>query len=495
MAGPRRDIASLGGTWSDTMLWYARAVGEMRGRPFADRTSWVYLGSLHGVDPQEWINQGLLPDPIPSPPPDPLPDRFQQCQHAGWFFLPWHRGYLFAMEAILADWITAQGGPADWALPYWNYLDDTNPSARDIPQEFLDATLPDGSPNPLSQAPRGPAIALGPQPWIGRDITLASQTTETVYTAIPGTLGYGGPISGYAQFGNSGGANESNPHNLVHVMVGGDSSAAPVGWMFDPNFAALDPIFWVHHCNVDRLWEAWMSDPSHTMELGAAWKNGPFPTQFTMPNTSGALWIFVPEETLPGEALAPSYDNLHTGTGISTTVPAGRGGAIGMAASPTSPAGPPRANLLGASSGALTVTSTQTKTRIQMASAGSAPAVGLAGAAPAGAARFYLNVEGVKGTAPTAVVNVVLTETGADPSASGSEATVSMVLFGLANATEVAGPHGGSGLSATEEITDIVAALQVNSPEEIEAHVTLPETASGLEVTIERISIYERRDG
>ncbi|MEM1004162.1 MAG: tyrosinase family protein [Pseudomonadota bacterium] len=495
MAGLRKDIASLGGAWSSTMLWYARAVGALRARPFSDRTSWVYLGSLHGIDPQGWINQGLVPDPIPLPPPDPLQDRFQQCQHAGWFFLPWHRGYLFAMEAILADWIADQGGPSDWALPYWNYLDSTNPNARDIPQEFLDATLPDGTPNPLSQALRGPATRLGPQLWIGRDISLAAQTSETVYTAIPGTLGYGGPISGYAQFGNSAGANEGNPHNLVHVMVGGDTSPQPAGWMFDPNFAALDPIFWVHHCNVDRLWEAWMSDPSHNMELGAAWKNGPFPTQFTMPDTSGALWIFVPEDTLPGATLAPSYDNLHSGTDILPPAPAGGGGATPMAAAPTG-TGQQRANLLGANSGALTVTSAETRTRIRMASTGPATALGMAAAAPAANARYYLNIEGAKGTAPTAIVNVVLTGPDGDPGAAGAEATtVSVALFGLANATESSGSHGGSGLSATEDVTDIVRTLQATSPDEIEAHVTLPETASGQEITIERISIYTRQDG
>jgi tyrosinase len=34
-------------------------------------------------------------------------------------------------------------------------------------------------------------------------------------------------------------------------MIGGD------GWMSDPDKAALDPIFWLHHANIDRLWAAW----------------------------------------------------------------------------------------------------------------------------------------------------------------------------------------------------------------------------------------------
>jgi tyrosinase len=38
-------------------------------------------------------------------------------------------------------------------------------------------------------------------------------------------------------------------HNLVHVWIGGSMLPAS-----SPN----DPVFWVHHCNTDRLWYQWM---------------------------------------------------------------------------------------------------------------------------------------------------------------------------------------------------------------------------------------------
>ena len=63
------------------------------------------------------------------------------------------------------------GGPADWALPYWNYLNSADPHAGKIPQEFLDPTLPGGGANPLADARRGPATQLGPQTWVPTDIT------------------------------------------------------------------------------------------------------------------------------------------------------------------------------------------------------------------------------------------------------------------------------------------------------------------------------------
>src|SRR5262249_55065661 len=45
---------------------------------------------------------------------------------------------------------------------------------------------------------------------------------------------------------------ESQPHDVIHVAVGGS------GWMSDPDMAARDPIFWLHHCNIDRLWTHWI---------------------------------------------------------------------------------------------------------------------------------------------------------------------------------------------------------------------------------------------
>jgi tyrosinase len=38
-------------------------------------------------------------------------------------------------------------------------------------------------------------------------------------------------------------------HDNVHVWVGGTMSEVPV--------AAFDPLFWAHHCMVDRLWYLW----------------------------------------------------------------------------------------------------------------------------------------------------------------------------------------------------------------------------------------------
>ncbi len=484
MAGVRADIAKLGGPWSDTMLWYARAVGELRTRPLNDRTSWSYLAAIHGIDLQGWLDQGILgirPSTPATPSPREMRALFNQCQHAGWFFLPWHRGYLHAFEAILADWITSQGGPSDWALPYWNYLNAADPNARKIPQEFLDPTLPDGSINSLSEALRGPAVQLGRQPWIDADITLDAQANNT-YTAIVGTLGYGGSVSGFAQQSDGTGANEMNPHNFVHVMVGGGRTGDPQGWMWDPNFAALDPIFWAHHCNIDRLWAAWMTHPANSQEVSAPWKNGPFPRQFRMPDPSGGLAVFVPGDTLPGARLEPKYDNLVDGTGI---VPPTPGGPAVVAATPPIARA---SSLAGANEGSIDVGSSSVRSRIAMvARPASVGAVG--------GERVYLNLEGVKGSGASGVLSVTLTVPGGNPANADPSETKTFAFFGLANATSAAGPHAGSGVSATVDITDVARRLQADGPlGEIEAHVAQPGGAGGT-ITVDRISIYVASGG
>ena len=84
MAGTRKDIASLG-TWSDEMIWYALAVAELRNRTFDNRTSWTFLGAIHGINPQGWVNQQLIDPNGPLPTQADFNNFFNQCQHAGWF--------------------------------------------------------------------------------------------------------------------------------------------------------------------------------------------------------------------------------------------------------------------------------------------------------------------------------------------------------------------------------------------------------------------------
>ena len=42
---------------------------------------------------------------------------------------------------------------------------------------------------------------------------------------------------------------DQNPHFFTHIALGGDMA----------DFATVggDPLFYLHHCNLDRIWESW----------------------------------------------------------------------------------------------------------------------------------------------------------------------------------------------------------------------------------------------
>jgi hypothetical protein len=46
----------------------------------------------------------------------------------------------------------------------------------------------------------------------------------------------------------------------------------------------LDPLFWIHHCNIDRLWETWRAMPGHANPTVAAFAN----TSFSFPDPDPA---------------------------------------------------------------------------------------------------------------------------------------------------------------------------------------------------------------
>ena len=49
----RQDVWKLSDAdpWHPTLLWYARAVGEMQRRAVTDPTSWRYQGAIHEHNP------------------------------------------------------------------------------------------------------------------------------------------------------------------------------------------------------------------------------------------------------------------------------------------------------------------------------------------------------------------------------------------------------------------------------------------------------------
>jgi tyrosinase len=172
--------------------------------------------------------------PKSNPPPDMLAV-WDQCKHGESYFQPWHRGFLHFFEMQLR---AASGNPA-LTLPYWDYY--KNPK---LPEIFTAPTLSDGSANPLYWPNRTGTVIQGLN-------FLAFADTVTTFPWGPGET-----------FED---LSEKNPHNRVHNQVGGSMGDVPT--------APADPIFWIHHCNIDRLWSAWVATGKGRKmpEPGALW--------------------------------------------------------------------------------------------------------------------------------------------------------------------------------------------------------------------------------
>ena len=150
MTVTRMNLWRLGNDWNPTMLWYAQAVRDLQKRPITDATSWTYLAAMHGFDRELWQGYGYIEATTPLPPAAARRRDWDQCQHQSGYFLPWHRGYLAAFEAIVRASIVKQGGPTTWALPYWDYNEAGNAKARTLPLALTVAKMPDGTDNPLA---------------------------------------------------------------------------------------------------------------------------------------------------------------------------------------------------------------------------------------------------------------------------------------------------------------------------------------------------------
>lgn len=138
------------------------------------------------------------------------------CPHGIPYFLAWHRGFLYYFERQLR----LVSGDSQLVLPYWDYY--TNPN---IPSEFTSATA--GNPLWASRVNTNVRNALTLAPF---SPTLTNFPRGMVRAFEPSI--------------------ESAPHNPVHDIIG--------GWMTTME-SPVDPIFWLHHANIDRLWVAWVA--------------------------------------------------------------------------------------------------------------------------------------------------------------------------------------------------------------------------------------------
>ena len=468
MADPliRRDAWDLedeGETWHPIVLAYALAIREMQGRDAEDPTSWEYQAAVHGVA------SGRPPD-----------DFRNQCQHNTWFFLPWHRMYLAWFERIVRAAVQAHADIPDdvkenWALPYWNY-DRGGPTAT-LPTAFREQQLDDGSDNPLFTPQRDPFMNDGGAlSDFAISAQLAMEEEDFAHPATPGMApGFGGPITGWHHFGEGrtpAGALESTPHNDIHGEVGGNG-----GLMSVVATAPLDPIFWLHHANVDRLWGDWLA------QLG---RENPTDTDWT-----DLVFHFHDEEGTPVESTAGAvlrtedlgyvYDLIPTPE-LVVGLESRRGAMPGQPL----PDHPPE--LVGATEEKVELTGGDASVAFSVAQPSGPAGAAMESTGKATPSRVYLNIEDVEGDEnPGASYAVQL----------NGHHVGNVSFFGIELAQNVESDHtGGRGLRFAFDITGLVERLTEEGswdPQQVQVTFSPLRATAGLSapsVRIGRVGIY-----
>ena len=243
---------------------YARAVEIMKTLPVYDTHSWYWWWNTHwikGYPAFLWdYSRQKKTEVIAALPAEYRKDAeavWDGCQsHARnpanleqfeqWYFLPWHRLMLYQFEGVIREVLHDES----FTLPYWNPVTG-NPDDLVVPAVFRDpgTTLYNGTRWPWVNG--GERIDILYIDWIGFDAL-----NQTFYIDSPnGNLGFNPQL-------------DRNPHFFTHLALGGD--------MAEFSTVGGDPMFYLHHANIDRLWESWNRIPGRSNPTDPKYLNRTF---------------------------------------------------------------------------------------------------------------------------------------------------------------------------------------------------------------------------
>ncbi len=211
----------------------------------------------------------MIPTTFPYEPKDA---NYRNGAHRGPAFLPWHREFLMQVEADLRT------VDSSISIPYWDWTADAaldDPTSAPVWGEDLMGGNGVESDNwrvatgpfayskgnwPIPEHHDGPALRRrfgGTLPTLptAEDLTLAMRESfydTPNFNSGPFTVGFRNRLEGWVtQRGDSRVKTPgSQLHNRVHLWVGG--SMEP---MTSPN----DPVFFLHHCFIDKVWADWQA--------------------------------------------------------------------------------------------------------------------------------------------------------------------------------------------------------------------------------------------
>jgi tyrosinase len=210
------------------------------------------------------------------------------CPHGIAYFLGWHRGYLYHFERQLR----VVSGDAYLNLPYWDYYTDPN-----LPVEFTDTRA--GNPLYVERLNTNVSAALSMEPFSPLLVNFMRGAKRAYEPSF-----------------------ENAPHNTLHNLIGG---------VMPTMQSPIDPIFWLHHANVDRLWAAWVAAGGGRAEpaISNVYWSGSYSYTPTLTmartqtwDTRASLGYYYQNETLPAALPAQAQSVLQSQAFKSPSAPA-----------------------------------------------------------------------------------------------------------------------------------------------------------------------------
>ena len=262
----------------------------------------------------------------------------------------------------------------------------------------------------------------------------------------------------------------------MHVDVGGFpyhilvvNGPPSYGLMADPGTAALDPIFYLHHSNIDRMWAEWNAY-GNSNPTAKNWLDGPAASGergFVMPMPDRSPWVYTPADVNSLSQLDYAYEDLPVAVPVQPAAavltrrlnllraaPAAIAEGGGMDSQVDS-------ELLGAHDGALPIKSSGARATVRLdTDVRRKVSASLAAASETALPdHVYLHLENVRGTRDAHKLSVYVNE----------HVAGTVALFGLRRASSKDGQHGGEGLDFVLNITNIIDTLHLDDALDVDS--------------------------
>ncbi|KAL6703737.1 hypothetical protein ACN47E_009118 [Coniothyrium glycines] len=272
----RREVRDLHENHTDQWNLYMLALEKLHWVNQDDPYSYFGLASIHGRPYRIWENAPGLSHKIGST---------GYCPHSNQLFLGWHRPYLALYEQVIHQHMlevayTASSDQIDryiaaaesFRMPYW----DWSMGDREIPWFFMEETISVMQPNGVRTMIWNPLYTFRFQEiprdefddkfrYVDHTIRWPNSSDPSAEShqdrmqqsyadqspSIVAEMGLIFRSTSFARFASR----LEEPHGWIHGVIGGNwnQERSMQGHFWPLEYAAFEPLFMLHHANVDRL--------------------------------------------------------------------------------------------------------------------------------------------------------------------------------------------------------------------------------------------------